>query len=475
MYVIGPLVVVSVVICQGVPGIAINTTGSYGDTSAFVDIDPSPLAKGLLIPRLTTAQRNSIANPGNSLLIFNTDVRCFQTYDAVSGTWLDVFCMSGCSSAPPPPTTNSAIIIPTLTGPIVQANWTLSPTATTYYIDVAFDNNFTNFVSGYNNLNVGNVTFYNIGGLNCHTTYYYRVRAGNACGISPHSNIQKFNCGIIYVIGGGNGSVSYLNVNEAYDPATNTWTSKTIMPTARNWCTSSAVNNVIYVIGGYNGSMLAINEAYDPVTDTWVAKTGMSTPRDHHTSSVVNNVIYVIGGHDLSGPFATNEAYDPATDTWTTKTSMPTARFGLTSSVVNNVIYVIGGHNGSVVVNINEAYDPATDTWTNKASMPTPRYYLTSSVVNNIIYVIGGSDGGPLSDNEAYDPATDTWTTKAPMPTPRDHPVSSVVNNVIYVIGGYNSGSYLTTNGAYDPATNTWTTKASMPTARRGHTSSVAP
>ena len=36
------------------------------------------------------------------------------------------------------------------------------------------------------------------------------------------------------------------------------------MPTARYSLTSSVVNDIIYVIGGYNGSYLSTNEAYNP-------------------------------------------------------------------------------------------------------------------------------------------------------------------------------------------------------------------
>jgi len=89
MYVSGLLLVGSVVMGQAIPpGLAINTTGSDGDTSAFVDIDPTPLAKGLLIPRLTTAQRNSIANPGEGLLLYNKDCKSFQYWDGAC--WRDL-------------------------------------------------------------------------------------------------------------------------------------------------------------------------------------------------------------------------------------------------------------------------------------------------------------------------------------------------------------------------------------------------
>ena len=68
-----------------------------------------------------------------------------------------------------------------------SANWAASSGATTYYLDVATDASFISFVSGYTNLNVGNVTNYSVTSLIPSTTYYYRVRANNTCGTSSNS------------------------------------------------------------------------------------------------------------------------------------------------------------------------------------------------------------------------------------------------------------------------------------------------
>ena len=69
------------------------------------------------------------------------------------------------------------------------ANWNVSTGATGYYLDIATDNSFTNFVSGYNNKDVSNVTTYTLSGLTIGTTYYYRIRAYNTNGTSVNSNI----------------------------------------------------------------------------------------------------------------------------------------------------------------------------------------------------------------------------------------------------------------------------------------------
>ncbi len=70
-------------------------------------------SQGLLIPRMTTAQRNAIVNPAHSLLIFNMDNFCIEAYDSASGQWLAVSCPAACNpcdSCPLP-------VIDSLTGP----------------------------------------------------------------------------------------------------------------------------------------------------------------------------------------------------------------------------------------------------------------------------------------------------------------------------------------------------------------------
>lgn len=76
-----------------------------------------------------------------------------------------------------------------------------------------------------------------------------------------------------------------------------TWTRKADLPTARWGLSASAVNGIIYAIGGGNRSeSLPTVEEYDPVTDAWTTKADMPTPRETLTTSVVNGMIYAIGG-----------------------------------------------------------------------------------------------------------------------------------------------------------------------------------
>ena len=51
--------------------VALNTTGSAADTSAILDI--ANTAKGVLIPRMTAAQRTAIFTPATGLIVYQTD------------------------------------------------------------------------------------------------------------------------------------------------------------------------------------------------------------------------------------------------------------------------------------------------------------------------------------------------------------------------------------------------------------------
>ncbi|TLX23711.1 hypothetical protein FE904_20700 [Chryseobacterium indologenes] len=75
-------------ICKAQVGINTATP----DNSAALDVYSQN--RGMLIPRLTTAQRNAITNPANSLLIYDTDKKCLSQNIGTPSTpdWL---CISG--------------------------------------------------------------------------------------------------------------------------------------------------------------------------------------------------------------------------------------------------------------------------------------------------------------------------------------------------------------------------------------------
>jgi hypothetical protein len=95
--------------------------------------------------------------------------------------------MTGGVTRPLAPVANAATRI---TSSGFTANWGTVAGASGYQLDVAADEFFTEFVSGFESRDVGNASSCAVTGLNPESYYYYRVRATNAAGASNNSNYQ---------------------------------------------------------------------------------------------------------------------------------------------------------------------------------------------------------------------------------------------------------------------------------------------
>src|SRR5206468_1988416 len=150
-----------------------------------------------------------------------------------------------------------------------------------------------------------------------------------------------------------------------YDPATDTWSELAKMPTPRGAGWASEVSGKIYVIGGAQANVpgnpsapltpgspqlvLGTGEAYDPMSNTWQARALMPTPRNHLLAAEVGRKIYAIGGRLAAAQITvaddTNvvEAYDPVQDRWSNQGRAPIHRSGMAGGSFNGKIYIAGG------------------------------------------------------------------------------------------------------------------------------------
>jgi N-acetylneuraminic acid mutarotase len=283
--------------------------------------------------------------------------------------------------------------------------------------------------------------------------------------------------GKLYVAGGfgiSGGTQAATKTLYVYDPSTNTWATRAPMLFTAGCGASAVIGGRLYVYSyattcGSGGSSF---QRYDPGTNTW---TQLANPVGQHAypaAGVVGGKFYLAAGLDNFGQATGRlEVYDPATDSWTTKASMARLRTAAAGVVINGLFYVVGGWvpDGGVGAYLNEVevYDPGTDTWYDVPGMSAPRGFLGAAVVSNKIYAVGGRTyAGVLATNQVYTPG-DVWVTKQPLTTARAGAVAGVIGSQLYVVGGISTNTLapLTTNESYTPSTDTWASRAPLPQA----------
>ena len=109
--------------------------------------------------------------------------------------------------------------------------------------------------------------------------------------------------GILYAFGGSSASAGDEATVEAYDPSSNTWTTKVSMPTQRALFGATSINGILYAAGGVSKVLnqfivVATVEAYDPSTNTWTTKASMPTARYAFAGTAINGMLYAVGGFD---------------------------------------------------------------------------------------------------------------------------------------------------------------------------------
>jgi len=143
--------------------------------------------------------------------------------------------------------------------------------------------------------------------------------------------------GKIYVIGGRTGqgfilSATNTNVVEEYDPVSNMWSiPKERMPTARSGGASGTDGRRIYVAGGevtttaLVGAYRAV-EAYDPATNSWTSLPSMPMPRHGVAGAVIGNRFHLVSGMIQSAGALT--FLDPTLSTHTAMHDILELQFG---------------------------------------------------------------------------------------------------------------------------------------------------
>jgi hypothetical protein len=116
---------------------------------------------------------------------------------------------------------------------------------------------------------------------------------------------------------GGFDGTSALTLVEAYDPATDQWSTRAAMPGGVVAPAAAAIGENLFVVGGFNGNSVSTTIGYNAPADSWSAYAPMPTGRDGIAGGVIDSLFFVVAGEkEVSFDSITwstaNEVFSPA-------------------------------------------------------------------------------------------------------------------------------------------------------------------
>ncbi len=286
-------------------------------------------------------------------------------------------------------------------------------------------------------------------------------------------NGQKFG----YTFGGIDTTKIYSGIHNRsykYDVANDSWVSLPDLPDneAKIAAGASFVNNMIYIIGGYqvlsNGNEITHNTVhrFDVTSDTFISDGApLPTPTDDHVQAVYqDSLIFVVTGWNTNTNIPNVQIYNPTQDIWLIGSPLPNTNyyksFGASGSILGDTLYYFGGaryaHNFPAQREIRKGWinpqDPTDITWSiDTLHMDLVGYRMAATSMGNKLYWIGGSDitynyngigyqgSIPVEPNHrvlSYFPSQGTWDTNFYADINMDFRGIASFSNELLLIGG---------------------------------------
>jgi phosphodiesterase/alkaline phosphatase D-like protein len=161
-----------------------NWSSVSGATSYRLDVSTNSTFSSYLTGYQNLSLGNVISRSVSGLTAGKTYFYRVRAHDS-GGTSVNSNVIS-VATVPLAPTAKAATSVTTTS---FTANWSSVSGATSYRLDVSTSSTFSSYLTGYQNLSLGNVTSRSVTGLITKTTYFYRVRAHDSGGTSVNSNV----------------------------------------------------------------------------------------------------------------------------------------------------------------------------------------------------------------------------------------------------------------------------------------------
>jgi len=375
--------------------VGIGTTSP--NASALLDL--SSTTKGVLLPRMSTTQRNAIASPVSGLVIINTDDLCLDIYDGVN--WIK----------------NCGLKI-TGTDTMPQGVWTQKQNfgGTGRMGAVGFSIADKGYMgTGWDGAAKSDFWEYNPASNVWSQKASMPIGRSYGVGVAIQSSVNGSPVkGYI-----GLGSNSPGNDWWEYTVSTNSWTQKTSFPgEPRSHAVAFSQTFFGYVGTGITSSngWLSNFYSYNPAIDLWTLEP-FNFPYPTH-SAVAMNVngtilvgtgwtITIMGFPPVFVNVVVNAFYKLQGNAWVQAPSLPgAARQNAVAFSIGNYGYVATGSDANgVPKNDMWQYNVTSDTWIQSPNFAgTARHLATGFVIGNKGYLGTGNDGSNKQDFWEYDP-----------------------------------------------------------------------
>ncbi len=362
--------------------VAINSDNSNPDSSAILDIKSTD--KGLLIPRMSTAQRDAIASPAKGLRVYNLNDGCTDVFG--DSIW-----------------TKNCPLVPI--DSVFNENWQQRPDlpgqGRSYASSFAINDKYY-LGMGYNGVtSVNDFWEYNLNtGVWTQITDFPMPIAISVC----FTLNGKGYCGTGFDTGTNTFHKSFYE----FDPGNNSWTAIAEFPgAARAGAVAFTINGKAYV--GTGGSTnVSYNDfyEYDPSNNTW---TPIADFAGGTRAGAVGFSINQKGYVGLGSPIIDSDAispsdmyeYDPTSDTWLQKANFEgTARtFAVGFGLLGKGYVGTGGQSNNYNSQDFWKFDPSSNSWSQILNLPgTARGTATGIAHNGKGYIATGFSGDWLSD-----------------------------------------------------------------------------
>ncbi|MFZ4058152.1 MAG: tail fiber domain-containing protein [Ferruginibacter sp.] len=355
------------------------------DSSALLEIKST--AKGVLLPRMTTEQRNAIANPVVGLTIFNLDDKCTDIYDGsnwikncgskqtgvvnvAADTWIQKANFGGAArlQAVGFSIGNKGYIGTGYGNDYLKDFWEYDPTSNTWAQKADF----------------GGTARYLAAGFSINTKGY---------------------------IGTGIDGTRKNDFWE-YDPALNTWTQKANFgSTARFGAVGFSILSKGYIGTGFDGVDRDDFWEYDPTGNTWTQRSSLSGGgRQQAAGFSMGGKGYISTGKTVVVRYNDLWEYNPAGNIWTSKASYPGGGVqGATAFSIGALGYLGLGFDGFRRADFWQ-YDPVANVWNQKSNFPaSARTTSAGFSIGNKGYIGTGDVGQPSIDFWEYNSTATTY------------------------------------------------------------------